>query len=73
MMGLDNLAPIYRNSAIQIPLLPHESLIIGNREQHFTQKKEKKTLHLDNSCWKIVAQGCNKDASSMKLKQVWTC
>lgn len=72
MMSLGNFASIYRYSAIQIPLLPPGSLITGNRKQHFMQKKEKNPLHLDNSCWKIVAQGCNKDSSSVKLKQAWT-
>lgn len=68
MMDLGDFVSIYRYSAIQIPLLPPGSLITGNREQHFTQEEEK-TLHLDNSHWKIIAQGCNKDASFMKLKQ----
>lgn len=72
MMGLGNFASIYRYSAIQIRLLPPGNSITGNREQHFTQE-EGKNLHLDNSRWKIVAQGCNKDASFMKLKQAWTC
>lgn len=72
MMGLGNFASIYRYFAIQIPLLPPGNLITDNREQHFTQKKEK-ILHLDNSRWKIVAQGGNKDANFIKLKQAGTC